>query len=87
MSYFRIQPFREHPYKEDKNSGDDSQPAKRKFYFLFIDIPKVNEAGSNQDCFYCVYHARGNIEKGTRIDADYKNDKGNNIRDIRSFLE
>ena len=85
MSDLRIQPFREHPDKEDKNSGYDSQPAKRKFYFLFIDIPKVNKTGSNQNCFYCVYHALGNIEEGAHIDADSKNDKGDNIRDIRSF--
>jgi len=86
MSDLRIQPLRKHPYKEDKNSGYDGQPAKRKSYFLFIDIPKVNKTGSNQNCFYCVYQALGNIEEGTHIDADPKNDKGNNIRDIRSFL-
>jgi hypothetical protein len=86
MSDLRIQPFRDHPYKKDKNSGYDSRPAKRKSYFLFIDIPKENKTGSNQNCFDCVHHALGNIEEGTHIDADSKNGKGDNIRDIRSFL-
>jgi len=86
MSDLRIQSFRQHPYKKDKNSGDDSRPAKRKSYFVFIDIPKINKTGSNQNRFYWVNQGSGNIEEGTHIDADSKNDKGGNIRDIRSYF-
>jgi hypothetical protein len=51
----RVKPFRQNPYKENYHPGYDSQPAKCESYFLFVSIPKVNQASSNQNGLDGIY--------------------------------